>query len=206
MRASILAIAVFTIIYPASALVFPEAVPLHRRQAPGTPQYDCPANCGAVIVDGRTTGYCGSANFTTALNACLDCALQYDIWQYYGNSVSEAAEGCGLDATPIPANSTSATNSSSPSVTTSQTATSSEATGSTTTSSPATSSVDGGSSTTVIATGATEIADDVLEFQTSTAATSDAPTTESSDSAGSKASVNSGFALVALPALLACFI
>merc|ERR1711939_484548 len=164
MRTSILAIAGFAVIYPAVALMFPETVPLYRRQAPGTPEYDCHANCGAVIVDGRTAGYCDSANFTTALDACLDCALQYDIWQYYGDSVSEAAEGCGLDATPIPTNSTSATNSSSVSVTVSQTATSSEGTGSmTTTSSPA-------------------------------------PTAESSDSAGKKAYVNSGLALVALPA------
>ncbi|KIW51512.1 hypothetical protein PV05_10225 [Exophiala xenobiotica] len=192
MRASILAIAGFAVIYPAVALVFPEAVPLYRRQAPGTPEYDCHANCGAVIVDGRTTGYCDSANFTTVLDACLDCALQYDIWQYYGNSVSEAAEGCGLDATPIPANSTTAANSTSVSVTTSQTATSSEGT---TTSSPATSSATEGSST-VVTTSAT----------TATAATSSSPTAESADSAGSKAYVNSGLAMVAIPALLACFI
>jgi hypothetical protein len=51
-----------------------------------------------------------------------------------------------------------------------------------------------------------EVADDVLEFQASSAATSSAPTTESSDSVGSKASVNSGLALIALPALLAYFI
>ncbi|EXJ56835.1 hypothetical protein A1O7_07179, partial [Cladophialophora yegresii CBS 114405] len=79
---------------------------LLRRQEPGTPQYDCHSNCGNVIVAGRTEGYCDTANFTTSLDACLGCALEFDIWQYYGDSVSEAATGCGLDATPVPANAT----------------------------------------------------------------------------------------------------
>ncbi len=65
---------------------------------------------GAVIVAARQEGYCDTANFTTALNACLDCAFELDIWQLYGDSVSAAATVCGLDAMPVPANSTSATN------------------------------------------------------------------------------------------------
>ncbi|OCT48983.1 hypothetical protein CLCR_05102 [Cladophialophora carrionii] len=91
---------------------------LLRRQEPGTPQYDCHANCGNVIVAGRTEGYCDTANFTTSLDACLGCALEFDIWQYYGDSVAEAATACGLDATPAPANATdtatATTNSSGP--------------------------------------------------------------------------------------------
>ncbi|OAL24294.1 hypothetical protein AYO20_10721 [Fonsecaea nubica] len=86
------------------------SVPLERRQEPGTPAYECHANCGGVITAGRTEGYCDSANFTTILEDCLECALEFDIWRYYGESVSAAATGCGLDATPVPAsNGTSAT-------------------------------------------------------------------------------------------------
>ncbi|OAL30366.1 hypothetical protein AYO22_01564 [Fonsecaea multimorphosa] len=95
-----------------ASLLYPINFPLRRRQEPGTPEYDCHANCGTVIVDGRTEGYCDTANFTSALQACLDCALEFDIWQYYGHSVAQAATACGLDATPVPANATSATTSS----------------------------------------------------------------------------------------------
>ncbi|KAJ5784018.1 uncharacterized protein N7518_009695 [Penicillium psychrosexuale] len=90
----------------ASAFDFPEFVPLHRRQEAGTPAYECHANCGGVIVDGRTDGYCDTDDFTTELAACLECAVEYDIWQYYGTSVSKAATACGLDATPVEASST----------------------------------------------------------------------------------------------------
>ena len=77
------------------------------RQAPGTPQYDCHAACGSVIQQSRTPEYCTSTNFTTSLTSCLSCALTFDIWQYYSDSVSEAATTCNLDATPLAANSTS---------------------------------------------------------------------------------------------------
>jgi hypothetical protein len=30
----------------ASAFEFPDFVPLHKRQEPGTPAYECHANCG----------------------------------------------------------------------------------------------------------------------------------------------------------------
>lgn len=30
----------------ATAFQYPDFVPLHRRQDPGTPEYDCHANCG----------------------------------------------------------------------------------------------------------------------------------------------------------------
>ncbi|KAB8078470.1 hypothetical protein BDV29DRAFT_3175 [Aspergillus leporis] len=90
----------------ASAFQYPEFVPLHRRQDPGTPEYDCHANCGGVIVAGRKDGFCNSVTFKTELSDCLDCALKYDIWKYYGSSVSKAATACGLDATPVAASST----------------------------------------------------------------------------------------------------
>ncbi|OQV02537.1 hypothetical protein CLAIMM_07723 [Cladophialophora immunda] len=111
MRYLFLSVMALAVASASASLMYPSSFPVHRRQEPGTPEYDCHANCGTVIVDGRTEGYCESANFTTALQACLDCALEFDIWQYYGDSVAAAATACGLDATPVPANATSATNS-----------------------------------------------------------------------------------------------
>lgn len=62
-----------------------------------------PTKTGGVITISRTENYCENSTFTTELEACLECALQYDIWQYYGESVAAAAEACGLDATPLAA-------------------------------------------------------------------------------------------------------
>lgn len=40
-------LAAFTcLVISASAFDYPEFVPLHRRQEPGTPAYECHANCG----------------------------------------------------------------------------------------------------------------------------------------------------------------
>ncbi|KAJ5253886.1 hypothetical protein N7524_011066 [Penicillium chrysogenum] len=90
----------------ASAFEFPDFVPLHKRQEPGTPAYECHADCGGVITAGRTDGYCDTDNFKTELADCLKCAVEFDIWKYYGGSVSKAATACGLDATPVEASST----------------------------------------------------------------------------------------------------
>ncbi|KAJ5471621.1 hypothetical protein N7530_008978 [Penicillium desertorum] len=90
----------------ASAFEFPDFVPLHKRQEPGTPAYECHANCGGVITAGRTGGYCDTDDFKTELADCLKCAVEFDIWKYYGGSVSKAATACGLDATPVEASST----------------------------------------------------------------------------------------------------
>ncbi|KAE8356143.1 hypothetical protein BDV28DRAFT_145486 [Aspergillus coremiiformis] len=83
-----------------SAFQYPDFVPLHRRQDPGTPAYECHANCGGVITAARKDGYCDTDTFTTQLSDCLDCAHKYNIWKYYGSPVSKAATACGLDATP----------------------------------------------------------------------------------------------------------
>ncbi|KAJ5598668.1 hypothetical protein N7537_008752 [Penicillium hordei] len=91
----------------ASAFEFPDFVPLHRRQDPGTPAYECHANCGGIITASRTDGYCDANDFKTELTDCLNCAVEFDIWKYYGGSVSKAATACGLDATPVEASSTS---------------------------------------------------------------------------------------------------
>lgn len=62
---------------------------------------------GGVITAGRTDGYCDADDFKTELTDCLNCAVEFDIWKYYGGSVSKAAKACGLDATPVEASSTS---------------------------------------------------------------------------------------------------
>lgn len=61
---------------------------------------------GGVITAGRTDGYCNTDDFKTELADCLKCAVEFDIWKYYGGSVSKAATACGLDATPVEASST----------------------------------------------------------------------------------------------------
>ncbi|EXJ85335.1 hypothetical protein A1O1_05699 [Capronia coronata CBS 617.96] len=85
------------------AFEYPDFVPLHRRQEPGTPLYECHANCGGVITQSRTEDFCNGDLFNSYYSACMTCALTYDIWQYYGNSVTTAGETCGLDTTPEPA-------------------------------------------------------------------------------------------------------
>ncbi|KAL6231117.1 hypothetical protein BDW75DRAFT_51523 [Aspergillus navahoensis] len=94
-------ISIAYIVASVAAFQYPDFIPLSKRQAPGTPQYECHANCGGIITTSRSDGYCDSSNFKNMLSDCLNCALMYDIWKYYGNSVSSAAENCGLDATPV---------------------------------------------------------------------------------------------------------
>ncbi|KAK7215118.1 hypothetical protein V2G26_003121 [Clonostachys chloroleuca] len=87
---------------------FPENVPLvEKRQEPGTPRYECHANCGTALQLSRASDFsCDNSDFTHQFNACLDCALEFDIWQYYGSGLKAAATKCGLDATPKPTGST----------------------------------------------------------------------------------------------------
>lgn len=47
--------------------------------------------------------YCKSDKWLGLLKGCLDCANEFNIWQYYGTKVGAAAKACGLDATPKPA-------------------------------------------------------------------------------------------------------
>ncbi|KAF7562311.1 hypothetical protein G7046_g1820 [Stylonectria norvegica] len=85
-----------------SGFEFPDSVPLSRRQTSG-PVYECHSNCGYTIIDAKDAGYCDSAEWNKLFEACLACANQYDIWEDYGDGVKAAAEGCGLDATPLSA-------------------------------------------------------------------------------------------------------
>ncbi|KGO49068.1 hypothetical protein PEXP_011170 [Penicillium expansum] len=138
-----------------SAFEFPDFVPLHRRQDPGTPAYECHANCGGVITAGRTDGYCDAATFKTELSDCLKCALEFDIWKYYGNSVSKAATACGLDATPVKVSSTS-TEASSTSTEASSTSTEAPSTSA----EVSTTSAEGSSTTTSVSATTTESAEE----------------------------------------------
>ncbi|KAM0666659.1 hypothetical protein MY8738_002099 [Beauveria namnaoensis] len=80
---------------------FPASVPLSKRQTSG-PAYECHANCGYASQDSAKEGYCSDAKWKSLLSNCLDCALTYDIWKYYGTKVGAAAEKCGFESTPKP--------------------------------------------------------------------------------------------------------
>lgn len=54
-------------------------------------------------------GFCDTDPFKADFDSCMSCAEVYNIWQYYGASVTRAATTCGLQVnlTPAPSNSTS---------------------------------------------------------------------------------------------------
>ncbi|QKX64498.1 uncharacterized protein TRUGW13939_11673 [Talaromyces rugulosus] len=93
------------------AFKLPGNLRAERRQevAPGTPLYECHANCGNAILISRTDNYCSNSTFTSGLEACLECALTEDIWQYYGDEVASAAKTCSDSATPSPSSASAAT-------------------------------------------------------------------------------------------------
>ncbi|KAH8908898.1 hypothetical protein BR93DRAFT_957764 [Coniochaeta sp. PMI_546] len=101
---------------------------LLARQAPGTPKYECHFNCGSAISGGRLEGHCDNTTWVGYYQECLDCALEFDIWQYYGTGVSTAAAACGLSATPSPAESATPSTSTSVDVPATVSTTSDEAT------------------------------------------------------------------------------
>ena len=74
----------------------------------------CPVtdvHVGQAIKASRGSSPCTDKVFTTDYANCLSCAGpdNYDIWQYYGDSVTKAADTCDLDATPAGGNATTAT-------------------------------------------------------------------------------------------------
>ncbi|KAH6970585.1 hypothetical protein BKA56DRAFT_622261 [Ilyonectria sp. MPI-CAGE-AT-0026] len=82
---------------------FPDTVPaIERRQEPGTPLYQCHEDCGLLITLGRTAGYCSNAEWNQRYGRCMSCANTYNIWQYYGTSVTSLAKTCGLTPSPSP--------------------------------------------------------------------------------------------------------
>ncbi|CAG9981753.1 unnamed protein product [Clonostachys byssicola] len=86
---------------------YPEEVPaLERRQEPGTPRYQCHEDCGLLITLGRQDGYCKNSEWNERYGRCMICANTFGIWEYYGNSVTKAAKGCGLSPSPSPSGTT----------------------------------------------------------------------------------------------------
>ena len=75
--------------------------PLKNRQISSDAR-ECHADCGYTIIEASLPGHCTNSTWTDLLEDCLDCALEYEIWKDYQDGVSEAAEGCGLNATPEP--------------------------------------------------------------------------------------------------------
>ncbi|CAH0058704.1 unnamed protein product [Clonostachys solani] len=91
---------------------YPEEVPaLERRQEPGTPRYQCHEDCGLLITLGRQDGYCKNSEWNERYGRCMICANTFGIWEYYGNSVTKAAKGCGLSPTPSPSGTTASSTS-----------------------------------------------------------------------------------------------
>lgn len=78
-----------------------------RQGAPSPESNQCHADCGYTILDAALPDHCTNSTWTGMLDDCLDCALVYDIWKDYGEPVAQAAQGCGLDATPEQPSSTS---------------------------------------------------------------------------------------------------
>ncbi|RYP08776.1 hypothetical protein DL764_001687 [Monosporascus ibericus] len=61
---------------------------------------ECHADCGYFILDSSLPDQCGNSTWTDLLDDCLDCALEHDIWENYGDSVTQAAGACDLPAVP----------------------------------------------------------------------------------------------------------
>ncbi|KAF2793768.1 hypothetical protein K505DRAFT_325252 [Melanomma pulvis-pyrius CBS 109.77] len=77
---------------------------LLKRQAPGTPEYNCHDNCGtAITISKASADVCKNEAFLTDYANCLQCAGpdNDNIWQYYGRSLSTVGEKCGLSTTPL---------------------------------------------------------------------------------------------------------
>ncbi|KAG9252274.1 uncharacterized protein F5Z01DRAFT_676154 [Emericellopsis atlantica] len=83
---------------------YPASVPhVEKRQTSG-PKYECHSNCGyalQAVEDGDEV--CNDKEWNTLYQGCLDCALEFDIWRYYGGGLTPAAKACGLSTTPTPA-------------------------------------------------------------------------------------------------------
>jgi hypothetical protein len=60
---------------------------LLKRQAPGSPEYNCHDNCGQAIIQARgSPSYCTDNIFLTDYKNCLQCAGpdNVNIWSMYG--------------------------------------------------------------------------------------------------------------------------
>ncbi|OJJ74147.1 hypothetical protein ASPBRDRAFT_39233 [Aspergillus brasiliensis CBS 101740] len=103
--------AVAALATPGFSWSFPGTSPIVKRESiePGSPLYECHADCGGVILISQDNdNYCSNSTYTSDLSACLKCALTYNIWQYYGDDVKSTAEACGDSATPSASSATGA--------------------------------------------------------------------------------------------------
>ncbi|EPS42921.1 hypothetical protein H072_3052 [Dactylellina haptotyla CBS 200.50] len=75
---------------------------LLKRQAPGTPLYNCHDNCGQAVAGSRKTGYCSSIAFIHNYANCIQCSGpdNNNIWHYYSSTLIPAGSGCGFPTTP----------------------------------------------------------------------------------------------------------
>ncbi|KAK0103165.1 hypothetical protein ONS95_014963 [Cadophora gregata] len=83
---------------------------LLKRQEPGTPQYACHESCGTAITLSRGASPCTNDAFLTDYQECLECAGpdNFNIWRYYGGTLTTAGTNCGLSTTPVSGSSSSA--------------------------------------------------------------------------------------------------
>ncbi|KAI5296713.1 hypothetical protein KEM55_005721 [Ascosphaera atra] len=68
--------------------------------SPGSPRYNCHADCGNVLLLSSEEEFCSRDDFKKDLKSCLNCANKFDIWQYYGTKVKKAADACDMDDKP----------------------------------------------------------------------------------------------------------
>ncbi|PVH70005.1 hypothetical protein DL98DRAFT_473067 [Cadophora sp. DSE1049] len=108
--------AVVSVVY-AAAVPSPEDewhLTLLKRQEPGTPLYACHLSCGTAITLSRGASPCTDDAFLTDYQECLECAGpdNFNIWRYYGGTLTTAGTSCGLSTTPVSGSSSSTTSSS----------------------------------------------------------------------------------------------
>ncbi|KAI1164811.1 hypothetical protein F5B18DRAFT_225932 [Nemania serpens] len=100
---------VVAVVVMATSNELPPFANLLKRQAPGSPAFNCHQACGQAVLQVRSSeDVCGDAVFLSNYNSCLECAGpdNIDIWKYYGTALSGAAGRCGLPTTPESGNST----------------------------------------------------------------------------------------------------
>jgi hypothetical protein len=77
-----------------------DALLLEKRQS-SDPQTACHENCGFSIRGARQPEYCTNQTWIDWYDGCMECAVGANIWSMYGNSVSNAAQACGLSGIPV---------------------------------------------------------------------------------------------------------
>ncbi|CAO2649196.1 Nn.00g101450.m01.CDS01 [Neocucurbitaria sp. VM-36] len=103
MIATQLLLAGFIAAASATALASEEVIfaKLLKRQEPGTPAYACHDACTAITVS-RQPNPCENEIFLADYEICLTCSGpdNFNIWRYYGGSLSTIGTTCGLETEP----------------------------------------------------------------------------------------------------------